>query len=99
MPVCHIKYFIVVSTPIKLTVHFYVYFIAEVENSTYQFYPWGTTFDVDLHGNVSVSSSGGHSVQFAAGEYLYNIKKSGMYFSVTLENGDVSNLGGICGES
>ena len=22
-----------------------------------------------------------------------------MYFSVTLENGDVSNLGGICGES
>ena len=61
-------------------------------------YLWGETFDEDLADGASISSSGSVTVEFALDDDLYEIRMVSDYFSVSLVDGDVTGLDGICGE-
>ena len=79
--------------------HFNAYVSVHVETLTIdEMYLWGETFDEDLDGGASISSAGGVTVEFALDGDLYEIRIVSDYFSVTLVDGDVTGLGGICGE-
>ena len=74
------------------------YLAAHVETFTNdETYLWGQTFDEDLNIGASISSADGANVEFVVDDYLYKIRMVSDYFSVTLVDGDVTNLGGICG--
>ena len=74
------------------------YLAAHVETFTSdETYLWGQTFDEDLNIGASISSADGANVEFVVDDFLYKIRMISDYFSVTLVDGDVTSLGGICG--